>query len=306
VVNQSTTHDRLVRLLRANPRLICEIWERASGRTLPPGVARVQDISLRSRSLTNKDRHLQVDVIVTIHATEDPEDPALFALVIEVQLGSDSEKLYTWVEYLAAARREYRCPAEVLVFSLHPRVIRWARGLFEAEPHLCPRLFGRDQIPVVRDEATARAKPELAILAAAFHGKSKQVAEHAALAVVGLNALPAWRRPEFIALLRETIAEDVMDEVLEKLAREADEEAEQAVIGTWAYNRGRRQGHEEGREEGRLQALRESLWLIVELRGLEADDQHRAVVEQCRDSDQLHRWLIRLKTAEHFADALGD
>jgi hypothetical protein len=100
-------------------------------------------------------------------------------------------------------------------------------------------------------------------LAAGFHGKSKAVAEYAALAVVGLNALPAWRRPDFIALLRETIAEEIMDEVLEKLAREAEEEAEQAVIGTWAYNRGRRRGQEEGR-------------------------------------------LIRLKTVEHFADALGD
>jgi hypothetical protein len=310
VVHQSTLHDRLVVLLRRNPQLICELWLRASGKRLPLGVASIRDTNLRSRSFKAKDRHLQVDVVLTIHADANPESPALFVLVVEVQLDPDQKKLYSWVEYLAAARREYRCAGEVLVFSPRPRVIRWAHRLFAAEPHLRPRLFGRDQIPVVDDEATARAKPELAILAAVFHAKSDRVVEHAEMAVVALNALPAWLRPEYIALLRETITEDVMDKVLEKLAREAREESEQAVIGTWAYNRGRRRGQEEGREQGleqgRLQALRESLWLIVELRGLAVDEQHRAIVEGCGDSDQLHRWLIRLKTVERFADALDD
>ncbi|MFO7567006.1 MAG: hypothetical protein R6X02_30455 [Enhygromyxa sp.] len=306
MVHQSTIHDRLVALLRRNPQLICELWQRASCRSLPLGVARIRDTNLRSRLLRGKDRHLQVDVIVTIHADAEPESPALFALVVEVQLRPDPKKLFTWVEYLAAARREYRCAAEVLVFSPRPRVIRWAHRLFTAESHLRPRLFGQDQIPVVDDESAARAQPVQAILAAVFHAKSDRIVDHAAAAVVALNALPAWLRPEYIALLRETIAEDVMDKVLEKLAREAQEEADEAVIGTWAYNRGRRRGHEEGLEEGRLQALRESLWLLVELRGLAVDEQQRATVESCCDSDQLHRWLIRLKTAERFAGALDN
>ncbi len=306
MVNQSTTHDRLVDLLRANPWLICEIWTRATGRELPPGVARIRDTNLRVRSFGNNERHLQVDVLLTIHASNDPDAPDLFALVVEVQLRPDSEKLFTWVEYLAAARRQYRCPAEVVVLSHRPRVLRWAEQLFGKEPSLCPVLIGRDQIPVLDDEAAARRRPAHAILAAVFHADSDRVAELAELAVIGLHSLPAWRRSTYIALLQETLPEDIVDEVLERLAKEAVEEAEREMKRARPWRSGHRQGLAEGIEQGRLETLREALWLIVELRGLAVDERGRARVEDCHDSDQLHRWLVRLKTVECFADALED
>src|SRR5690606_31123002 len=101
-----------------------------------------------------------------------------------------------------------------------------------------------------------------------------------------------------------TIEGDIMDEILEKLAREAEADNEEALARSYGARKRRREAH--AREEGRLSGLRDGLWLIVELRALAGDDRQRALVEACASSEQLSRWLARLKTAERFADALRD
>ncbi len=310
VINQSPTHDRLVDLLSNAPGLICQLWSATTGQELPDGVARTRAISVRSRMLDGKSRFLQVDALIMLHPRDDPEGEALFALIVEVQLEPNADKLYTWVEYLAAVRRRYECPARVLVFSHRAHVLDWAKALFAKEPHLCPDLFGRDQIPVIDDTGTAIRNPEHAVLAAVFHADSERVVEYVEHAVIAASTLPAWRRKEYIALLRDTISEDIMDDVLERLAREAIEEADAEMKRAGPWRKGHRagvaEGIERGIEQGRLAALRDALWLLVELRELVVTPAERERVEACRDPDQLHRWMVRLKTVEAFADALAD
>ena len=63
------------------------------------------------------------DLVVTLGEPEAPD----YGLIIEVQLGIDPLKKYSWPLYATALRARYHCPTSVLVVSPHEKVARWAR-----------------------------------------------------------------------------------------------------------------------------------------------------------------------------------
>jgi hypothetical protein len=117
-------------------------------------------------------------------------------------------------------------------------------------------VIGPAQIPRITDLAQARGSPELAVLSAAAHGRTRHIAHAALLACAALD------------ITHRTLYVDLVFARLGKRARRALEEimplqhfVPQSDIGKRIYAEGRTEGLREGRtkglEKGRREGLRE-------------------------------------------------
>jgi len=112
-------------------------------------------------------------------------DVPTWVLVVEVQLGIDPRKRYSWPEYTTGSRAKHRCPVGVLVVAPDPDIAAsCAEPIETGIPGfvLRPPVLGREAVPVVTDPAEAARRPELAVLSAMAHGESERAAAIAGLA----------------------------------------------------------------------------------------------------------------------------
>src|SRR5262245_16263627 len=58
----------------------------------------------------------------------------LVGIIVEVQLGRDEDKLYSWPAYIANLRARHRCPVCLLVITLDASVARWAHRPIKLGP----------------------------------------------------------------------------------------------------------------------------------------------------------------------------
>ena len=113
------------------------------------------------------------DLVVLLRAGE-----PVYGIVVEVQLGRDEKKLYSWPLYQAALRARLRCPVCVLVVAPEPGVAEWARRPIEiGQPGVTfvPLVLGAEGVPVVTDAEVARQHPELAVLSVQAHAHARCV-----------------------------------------------------------------------------------------------------------------------------------
>src|SRR5271166_4820171 len=98
----SIEHDSLVELFRNRPSLAAEISVEVLGIAFP----RYTEARVASVDLTEvKPPEYRADMVV-VHMNG---DTAVYAIVVEVQLGPDSRKRYSWPAYVAVARAVHRC-----------------------------------------------------------------------------------------------------------------------------------------------------------------------------------------------------
>lgn len=178
IVNVVVTmaHEVLVDLLKSRPSLGAELLTEALGVTLPSYT--------EARLVSTDPAQLQpagyrADVVVLLL---DGDIPVLL-LVVEVQLGIDEDKRFTWLAYTMRARAKHRCPVVLLVVAPDPDVAAWCREPIETGIPgfvLRPPVLGREAIPIVTDPAEAARRPELAVLSALAHGEGEQGAAIAA------------------------------------------------------------------------------------------------------------------------------
>jgi len=162
----SGLHEALVEMFRWRPSLAAELLTDALGMNLPVFEhARVE--SGEFTDLTPTEYRADTVVVLTTAGT-----PVL-AAVVEVQLGQDRDKRWSWPVYLTTLRARLRCPAVLLVICVDKATAAWASTPIElGHPgtRLCPLVLGPDRVPIVTDTATAGRTPELAVLSAMTHG----------------------------------------------------------------------------------------------------------------------------------------
>jgi hypothetical protein len=306
-------HQRILALVCASPEVALILWalvEPKSKLHAREWIARVSDTNLRVRNLEGEDSHRMGDCVITLHPADNPDGPAKIVLVVECQLKANSEKIYTWAEYLAAARRLHRAIGRMLVMSPVDNAINWARVAFEDEPKQRPELLGREHVPRVEDLEQAIRRPALAVLSAVFHGPHEGGAKIATTAAHALRTLPKHVRDEWFMLLEDALPETMMPEIRKITLEEAQASADEWMRGRGPYKIGHREGREEGlaegraegREEGREEGLRYALALVLELRGLVPSANEQARIDACNDCDLIERWCARAKSAATVAD----
>jgi hypothetical protein len=272
-------HETLVDLFKNRPSLGAELLSEALGIALPAYTeARIISVDLTQI----RPAEYRADLVVLLL----DGDLAASVLIIEVQLGVDPRKRFTWPEYVTAARAVHGCPANLLVIAPDPDVATWCAAPIELGVPgfvLRPPVLGRAAVPVVTDPVAAAGRPELAVLSAMAHGASDVGAAIAAA------VLPTLRD------LDDEKARFYGDLVLNSL-NEATRRALEAMMKGYEYQsdfakKYVAQGRVEGRAEGLVEGETRALLTTLQVRGIAVPEDARAMIMAQKDPEQLDRWL---------------
>jgi hypothetical protein len=178
----SFDHELVVELFRAAPDVVTTLL---AALAVPfPRDATADVVDRAFGELTLSELHADLVVVLRVEGT------AVLVVILEVQRAVDADKDYTWPLYAAAARRQHRCGAVVLVITQEPAVVRRTTEAISLGPGNTFRVFvvGPDRVPIPTPEQAAE-RPERAVLAALAHARSKDAVELAHRALIAASAL---------------------------------------------------------------------------------------------------------------------
>ena len=291
----SFDHEALVSLFRNRPELAPELLRDALHVALPD----YAEARIESADLTDiQPAELRADLVVLLF-----QGKPVLAIVVEVQLGIDPRKRFSWPAYVASVRARFECDACVLVFAPSERVARWARRPIELGPgaRLEPFVVGPKSVPVVREPARAAEIPELAVLSAMAHGAEADVGTAVAFAA----ASAAIRLDD----ARAALYWDLIQASLNDAARAALEDVMRSGRYEYQSDFARKyyaEGEAKGKAEGKVEGKAEDILVVLAARGIAVTDQERRRVLACSDLALLDRWLERSVTAGSASDVLAD
>jgi len=146
----------------------------------------------------------------------------VLGIVVEVQLGRDADKPYTWPAYVANLRARHRCPVCLLVITTEEAVARWAKRSIQLGPgsRCTPWVVGPSNTPAITELQDAEGNVELSVLSAVAHGQSQDIglATRVALAALwAIKDLDGERSDLYFDLILSSVSERVRREVLPML-----------------------------------------------------------------------------------------
>ncbi|KYF63758.1 hypothetical protein BE11_18560 [Sorangium cellulosum] len=279
----SLTHEVLVELFKNRPTLAAEMLQDALGQPVP-AFTEARVVSSDLTEITPSDR--RADVIVVLLVGEQ-ERPAM-AIVVEVQLGVDPEKPYSWPVYVTQTRARHRCPTRLLVVAIDAEIARWcARPIDMGHPGLTltPLVLGPEGVPVVTEAAQATAAPEVVVLSAMAHGQG-EAAEAIGVAFLAAAAgLDQERRTVYWDLVLSSLnaaARRTLEAIMKNY--EFQSEFARSYVA---------KGVEQGRLAGLLEGKAQDVLAVLEARGLEVPAEVRERVLASTDIAELDRWIRR-------------
>lgn len=286
----SYQHEVLVEMFRERPALAAELLAGPLGVAVPS----FKRASLSSAELTDvTPTEYRADVVVTLNV----DDAPAFAVVVEVQLGRDQHKRYTWPAYVATLYARLKCPVYLLIVCASAAVAQWcAEKIVVSRPglQLVPLVLGPDQVPVVTDPEAARRQPQLAVMSTMAHARDTRT-DRAGLFGAFLAAL------EVVDHAHADLYADVVFARLPAAARDYLEDLMTTTAHRYHSEFARRyfdQGEARGRALGEVSAL----LALLDARGIEVSDAVRAEIAECTDLEQLELWIRRAVTVEKAAD----
>ncbi|MCG8555100.1 MAG: hypothetical protein MJD61_07410 [Proteobacteria bacterium] len=218
-------------------------------------------------------------------------DQPVLGIVLEVQLGTDARKRFSWPAYVMNLRARLRCPTCLLVVAPSAEIARWCAQPIEAGPgwSFRPFVLGPDAVPIIADPSAARGTPELAVLSAVAHGASAAPGRAFEVAVAALGAV-AGLEGERVLLYSDLIYDSLGEAARKALeAMDLDKYEFQSAFAKRFLAQGRSEGLEKGRAEGEAQALLQ----ILQARDIPANAEQRARILSCTDLEQLNTWIRR-------------
>jgi hypothetical protein len=240
----SLDHEILVELFRHRPVLGQELLRACAGIALRGATAEKGSVDLSQVAPPE----YRADSVVVLR---DRNGEVVAAVIVEVQLAVDKDKLRAWPVYVAVARARLGCPVTLLVLAPDRAVARWARRpirLGHPGYVLRPIVIGFEHVPRITDRAQARAAPELAVLSAI----ARPDAEVAAAARAALD------------LMSEEDQKLYWDYILARLSAEARQALEARMIKGYEYRSDfARKYYSQGLAKGESNGLRRAVIEIV-------------------------------------------
>jgi len=280
----SLLHEALVMLFRNRPSLAPELVCEALLHPLPD----YDEVELEDADLSQiTPTEYRADLVVLLHSCV-----PVFGIVVEVQLGRDEDKLYSWPLYAAALRARLRCPTCVLVVAPGAPVARWASCPIETgQPGspFVPLVLGPERVPRVTDLEVARSAPELAVLSAQAHGRDAGASDVVAAALEAARELPEERGMLYCDLIWLSIGEAVRRKLEELMER-----------GTYTYQSDFARKYI---AEGRVEGKQEDILAALEERFGGVPGRVETAVREVHEPDQLSELLrqaIRVASIEAF------
>ena len=122
----SLQHESLLLLFRNRPELAPELLRDVLHVELPV----YSEARVESAELTDVNpAEYRADLVVLL-----VDGKPVHAIVVEVQLGGDPRKRFTWPVYVAGLRARLECPACVLVVTATEAMARWCRKPIDLGP----------------------------------------------------------------------------------------------------------------------------------------------------------------------------
>jgi hypothetical protein len=248
----SVLHQVLVEMFRHRGELAPELLRTCAGIELRHDRVEQRSVDLSQVASTE----YRADSVVELRGRG---DAIIAAVIVEIQLGIDAGKQHTWPIYIAALRKQLRCPVLLLVITTDASVARWARQpIALGHPGFClePLVVDFEDLPRIVDPARVERLPELAVLSAMAHPEL-------AVANTALGALA--RLPEDQNRLYLDIILARLPDAIRKLLEARMQGYEyQSAFARKYYNEGREEGRSEGLQDAVLALLRAKLEVLSE------------------------------------------
>jgi hypothetical protein len=295
-------HETLVDLFKNRPSLGAELLSEALGVTLPS----YTEARLLSIDLTQiRPAEYRADVVVLLLDGAIP----VSVLIIEVQLGIDPRKRFTWPEYSMGARAVHSCPVSLLVVAPDPDVATWCAEPIETGIPgfiLRPPVLGRTAVPVVTDPAEAARRPELAVLSAMAHGQSELGAAIAAAVLPAIQDLDE-ERARFYGDLVYIALNDAARRALEAMMKGYEYQSDFAKkYVAQGRAEGRAEGEAKGEAKGEVVARACDVLTVLRVRGIAVPDAARERILAQNDPVRLEGWLEKAALAASVAEVLDE
>jgi hypothetical protein len=215
----------------------------------------------------------------------DRDNTSVAAVIVEVQLGVDADKRYSWPVYISALRAKLRCPVVLLVLAPERAVARWARQPIELghpDFRLEPVVVSFDSVPRIHDAAHAQRLPELAVLSAMAHPELEIVET----ALAAIAPLPGDLNRLYFDVILANLP-DALRRMLE--ARDMQGYQYQSEFARKYYT--------QGRVEGRVEGLRAAVLTLARCRLASITPDDVAAIEAVHDERMLTELIDALGSA---------
>lgn len=286
----SLAHEVLVDLFKNRPSLAAEILVEVLGLSLPP----YAEARVASTDLTEiRPAEYRADVVVLLLQDGAP----VRVVIVEVQLAIDLRKRLSWPAYAMVSRAVHGCPVALLVIAPDPAVAGWCAEPIETGIPgfiLRPPVLRRTEVPVVTDLEEATQRPELGVLSALAHGRTKKGKRIASAVLPAFQGLDDDRGRFYYDLVYNSL-------------NEATRRALEAEMKGYEYQSDfARKYVAQGRAEGRAEEGALALLTVLEGRGLAVSEPLRERILAQKDPEQLRRWLKKAAVANSVAAVLDD
>lgn len=295
----SLEHEALVDIVRTHPDLVPELLQ-ALGVAVPTYCTiSVSEASLDQLTPTE----FRADLVVELR--DGPDEPPRLSVVLEVQLGVDGDKRFSWPAYLTLARARRRCDTCVLVMTPDPAVAAWASEPIRVGPgndELRVLVLGPRQVPTIVDPAEAVARPALAVLSALAHGNEPGGVPVICAALEALATFDSKLSQVYLHLIYKTL-DAPMRRALETQKMLIDRLPPDWRSPDLDRLHARFREEDGGRSEAR--GATRMLFKLLDHNGVTLTAEQRDTIAACRDLVQIDVWHERAFTAKTAADVLG-
>jgi hypothetical protein len=285
----SMDHEILVDLFKSRPSLAAEILAEVLDVSLPPYTG----VRLASIDLTEiQPAEYRADLVVVLLEGEIP----VRVIIVEVQLGTDPGKRFSWPAYVTVSRAIHRCQTSLLIVAPDPAVASWCEQPIETGVPgfvLRPPVLPRSAVPVVTDPEEAVRRPELGVLSAMAHGETEQGAAIAAAVLPAILKLDDDRGRLYYDLLYNSFNEAARREMLMIKGYEYQSDFAKKYVA-------------EGLARGRTQEAARNLLSVLRVRGIAVPDGVRERILAETEPERLERWLEKAVIAASVNEILDE
>jgi hypothetical protein len=274
----SFRHEILVDLFRKSGQLAPELLARCAGIAVDHARVVLESIDLSQVAPTA----YYADAVAVLR---DRDDRPVTGVIVEVQLREDKDKLLSWPVYVTTLRAKLACAAMLLVIAPDPDVAAWARQPIElGHPgfRLTPVVIEFDDVPWVRDRATASGLPELAMLSVMAHPEL----EIAQVAVEAISRLPEDRKQLYLDVILHAVPVAIRQTLETQMIKGYEYQSDFA-----------RKYYGQGREEGRQDGLRAAVIAFACAKLGKLSDDDIAAIEAVSDQHILTELVTLLGQA---------
>ena len=296
----SFLHDALLELFRARRGLAVELLQGVFDMKLP-AFDRIEVGEADLTELSPSER--RADLVLLLY-----RGAPVLVIVVEVQLGRDPRKPFTWPTYATHLRARHECPVVVLVVTPSAKIARWAARPVNlgAGQTWAPVVLGPTAIPKVGPEQALTA-PELCVLAAVAHAHQPDGLRQALDVIPAVYRLDDDKRDMYCDLIMTALPKAAREE-LEAMALSGKYEFQSEFAKKYialGKQVGEQEGEQRGEQRGEQKGAAKALLLVMEHRGLRVDDALRARVTSA-SPETLERWMRRVLDGGRLDELFGD